>query len=228
MWSYYGSKSKIVNLYPPPKYGKIIEPFAGSARYSLKWFDKEVTIMDKYEVIVDVWNYLKQASKKDIITLPDLKRGQKVDDFNLTKEEKYLIGFCINGGSSSPKKTAKDYNTWPESKKRIADNVWKIKHWKVIRGTYEDLENESATWFIDPPYQFGGEWYVESTKNIDFKKLGEWCKSRNGQIIVCENTKADWMDFKPMVDMQGSVYKTTEAIWSNLPTNYDNVQLKMF
>ena len=31
MFSYYGSKSKIVDYYPPPKHKKIIEPFAGSA-----------------------------------------------------------------------------------------------------------------------------------------------------------------------------------------------------
>ena len=29
MFSYYGSKSKIVHLYPTPKFDKIIEPFAG-------------------------------------------------------------------------------------------------------------------------------------------------------------------------------------------------------
>jgi site-specific DNA-adenine methylase len=35
MFSYYGSKSKIVKYYPCPAHDKIIEPFAGSARYSL-------------------------------------------------------------------------------------------------------------------------------------------------------------------------------------------------
>ena len=56
MWSYYGSKSKVVDLYPPPKFDKIIEPFAGSARYALKWFDRDILLVDKYPVIVDLWN----------------------------------------------------------------------------------------------------------------------------------------------------------------------------
>ena len=30
MFSYYGSKSKIVGYYPKPEHNKIIEPFAGS------------------------------------------------------------------------------------------------------------------------------------------------------------------------------------------------------
>ena len=36
MWSYYGSKSKIINKYPEPLYGKVIEPFAGTARYAMR------------------------------------------------------------------------------------------------------------------------------------------------------------------------------------------------
>jgi site-specific DNA-adenine methylase len=224
MFSYYGSKSKIVDYYPPPKHKRIIEPFAGSARYSLKYWQNDVLLVDKYPVIVGIWNYLIQATKADILGLPDLKTGDNVDAFNISQEEKWLIGFCINGGSAQPKKTAKDYNTWGEAKIRIADDVQKIKHWKVMLGSYEDLQNEEATWFIDPPYQFGGEWYVKSTKHIDFAKLAEWCQGRNGQVIVCENTKADWLPFKPMVDMQGAMYKTTEAIWSNQRTNYDAQQ----
>jgi len=228
MWSYYGSKSKVVDLYPPPKFDNIIEPFAGSARYALKWFERDILLVDKYPIIVDLWNYLKQASVNDIMGLPDLKTGDTVDDFHLSTEEKWLIGFCINGGSAQPKKTAKDYNTWGKAKKQISDSLFKIRHWNIELGSYEDIENQKATWFIDPPYQFGGEHYKESNKHIDFANLAEWCKSRLGQTIVCENTKADWLDFKPMKEMQGSRYKTTEAIWSNIPTNYDNVQQTLF
>ncbi len=54
MFSYYGSKSKVVDLYPSPKFGKIIEPFAGSARYSLKYFDRDVLLVDKWEVIIKI------------------------------------------------------------------------------------------------------------------------------------------------------------------------------
>jgi 16S rRNA G966 N2-methylase RsmD len=98
----------------------------------------------------------------------------------------------------------------------------------IRQGDFMDIENQEATWFIDPPYQFGGEHYKCSNKQIDFSLIAKWCKEREGQTIVCENTKADWLDFKPMVSMQGSTYKTTEAIWSNMPTNYDNVQQTLF
>jgi 16S rRNA G966 N2-methylase RsmD len=89
--------------------------------------------------------------------------------------------------------------------------------------------NDEATWFIDPPYEFGGHRYQHSNNNINFIELSEWCKSRNGQAIVCENTKAKWLPFKPVIKFTGTQKNVTvEAIWSNLKTNYDNVQMGLF
>tara|TARA_R110002033_G_C3839735_1_gene234687 strand:+ start:126 stop:827 length:702 start_codon:yes stop_codon:yes gene_type:complete len=230
MWSYYGSKGKVVDCYPPPKFNKIIEPFAGSARYSLKYWENDVLLVDKYDVIVKIWQWLQKCSKEDILTLPNMAKGQSTDDFNFDCiEAKWLIGFCINSGSASPKKSVQQFNSWNDIKPKIADNLHKIKHWTIQLGTYDEIPNfPNATWFIDPPYQFGGEYYRFSNKSIDFNHLANWCKNSTGQAIVCENTKADWLDFKPMLAMQGAMYKTVEAIWSNLPTNYDNVQQTLF
>jgi len=224
MFSYYGSKSKIVDYYPPPKHKRIIEPFAGSARYSLKYWQNDVLIVDKFETIANLWKWLQTQTPNDILGLPNMDKGEDLRLIDIPKEAKVLIGFCINRGSVTPKNIASGFNNWNEDKKRIAGELHKIKHWTIIHGSYEDLENVEATWFIDPPYQFGGEHYIESTKNIDFLKLAEWCMTRKGQTIVCENTKADWLPFKPMKEMYGSQYKTTEAIWSNHKTNYDAVQ----
>ena len=69
MFSYYGSKSKIVDYYPPPKHKKIIEPFAGSARYSLKYFDRDILLIEKYEPLVKLWRWLQVATEKDIDNL---------------------------------------------------------------------------------------------------------------------------------------------------------------
>ena len=228
MFSYYGSKSKVVDLYPSPKFGKIIEPFAGSARYSLKYFDREVILVDKYPVIVDLWKWLQQTSESDIMGLPNLENGQSLDNFDLPKEAKYLIGFCINGGSAQPKKTVKDFSNWNEQKRIIAKSLCKIRHWVIRLGQFDELENVEATWFIDPPYQFGGEWYVKNNKSINFDELGAWCKSRNGQVIVCENTKANWLPFYPMRQMTGAYDTTTEAIWSNYRHDFQAVQSSMF
>lgn len=232
MFSYYGSKSKVVHLYPRPKFDKIIEPFAGSARYSLKYFDRDVLLVDKYEVIVKIWKWLQKASPKDILSLPDLKLGDKIDrkDFDCI-EQAWLMGFIVNQGVSSPRLTVSMMATEEKMKRQkrtIAENLYKIKHWRVELGSYEDIPNQEATWFIDPPYQFGGEYYWTGNKNIDYPTLADWCKSRDGQVIVCENTKADWLPFYAAQEMTGTKHTTTEAIWSNYPHNFQARQASLF
>ena len=227
MFSYYGSKSKIVHLYPSPKYDKIIEPFAGSARYSLKWWDRDVTIVDKYEVIIKVWKWLQQASKGDVLGLPKLYKGQDIREFGLSEGETLFLSFMTGGGVATPRWTVSSFADYNQNQRRyhiIANNLHKIRHWKIIHCDYKSLRNNQATWFIDPPYQVGGQHYKHS--NIDYVELSQWCQSRNGQVIVCENTKANWLKFWPMKNNQGAKNtNTTESIWSNLRTDYHVKQL---
>lgn len=219
MFSYYGSKSKIVDYYPLPKHKKIIEPFAGSARYSLKYWQNDVLLVDKYERIINIWKYLQEATIKDIEKLPILKKGETLNDFIfLCKEEKDLLGFMIQAGVNAPRLTCTEAGVRNQktAKKNIIRDLHKIKHWTIKHGSFEELQNEEATWFIDPPYQFGGNYYIVNNKSIDYRQLGEWCKGRNGQIIVCENSKADWMDFKELKKIQGMAQTNTiESFWTN-------------
>lgn len=215
MFSYYGAKGKIVGLYPKPQFDTVIEPFAGSARYALKYFDREVVLVDKYKTIIDVWKYLQQASEKDILGLPELQRGEIIPE-SLAQVEKDFLGFLVCNGLESPRKKVSTFEGVNVARdlKRTAKQLFKIRHWKLIHGEYDCVEAE-ATWFIDPPYFKGGEHYVHSTKQIDFNLLGRWCKSRQGQIIVCENSSADWLPFMRLTKMQGTVKQTTEVFWTN-------------
>lgn len=234
MFSYYGSKSKVVDLYPSPKFDKIIEPFAGSARYSLKYFDRDVLLVDKYEVIVKIWKWLQKCSKQDILGLPRLKETDRVSNYDLCDEAKLLMGFLVAKASQAPrdKPTSRATTLRPNNinhqLKFIANNLDHIRHWEIRHGSFEDIENQEATWFIDPPYQFGGYVYVASNKGWNYKAVAEWCKSRRGQVVVCENMKADWLPFYPLRELHGSIHKTTEAIWSNLPHDFQARQASMF
>lgn len=142
---------------------------------------------------------------------------------------------CATGGGagsgSGTKITATDesgFNSWNNDKKRISKNLFKIRHWKIIHDNYINIQNENATWFIDPPYFNGGHKYKHSNKKINYNNLREWCITREGQVIVCENTKAFWLPFNPIIDMYGIRFTTTEAIWTNEKTLYDNTQQKLF
>lgn len=232
MWSYYGSKSKVIDCYPKPKFDKIIEPFAGTARYALKYFDKDVLLVDKYYGIIQIWKWLQKCSPKDINDLPNPKRGDDLHNFKFDcKEAQLLMRFMIGGGLSHPQwiVSPQGFGGGVESgKKNIIKNLYKIKHWHIVYGEYHQIQNQKATWFIDPPYQFGGHKYIESNKNIDFIKLAKWCIEREGQQIVCENTKANWLPFKSMKLLHGSTFKTTEAIYSNFKHAYNDEQTKLF
>lgn len=97
--------------------------------------------------------------------------------------------------------------------------VGKIRHWRIIEGSYESAPDVEATWFIDPPYEVAGNQYPCSAADIDFAALGAWCRARRGQVMVCENDGAQWLPFKPFRRIQGvrdaGASSSTEAIWTN-------------
>lgn len=221
MWSYYGSKSKIIKRYPSPLYDTIIEPFAGSARYALRYWNRKVILVEKDFVVTSIWRWLRDCSKDDILSLPQMVVGSKVSDYNFPCiEAVWLMGFLINQGSAVPKKTMQgtfnNGNMEVRVRKdliRISEDVSKIRSWEIINDSYEKTPNIKATYFIDPPYQNKGMYYRHSCKDINFQKLSDWCKSRKGQIMVCENAGADWLPFKPFLTMQGSIKSSKEVLW---------------
>lgn len=231
MFSYYGSKSKIVDYYPRPKYGKIIEPFAGSARYALKYWENEVLLVDKYPVVVSIWKWLQQCSEQDIMKLPLLSRGIDIRTLSLSEEEKLFLSFMSSAGSKSPSWTVSPFAaeqfevSGRKRYEKIAKQLYKIRHWEIVESCYTSLDNQIATWFVDPPYTEGGQYYPHSSKRIDYSYLASWCKSRQGQVIVCENNKANWLPFVPMRRMQGVNNRNSmECIWSNTPVPYSHLQ----
>ena len=103
MFSYYGSKSKLVHRYPAPECPCIIEAFAGSARYALMYHDRYVWINDSNPTIARMWDYLRNASVTDILALPELKKGEDLRDVRwLSAVERDLLGFAVGRGHAGP------------------------------------------------------------------------------------------------------------------------------
>lgn len=223
----------MVHLYPRPRHSKIIEPFAGSARYALKYFDREVLLVDKYDVIITIWKWLKQCSPTDILGLPRMKMGEHIDKYTVCNEAKLLLGFLIGFTTTGPRKTATMRLThrpnWLNySLQRIAKNLFKIKHWQFECKSYEEVPNQPATWFIDPPYQVGGELYRANNSRIDYDFLATWCRTREGQAIVCENDKGAWLPFMPIGTQRTQRRIQQEAMWTNEATSYNAIQTRIF
>ena len=216
MFPYYGSKTRLAKRYPTPSYNTIIEPFAGAARYSLTYWQRDVILYDSYEVIARIWKYLIQASERDILALPEFKEGDKVTDHNqLIDEERWLCGLMINSWVAYPRITctSRGESCYRVNRKRIASELYKVRHWKIFHGSYHQIDNQTATWFIDPPYMTGGDQYKHSSQGIDYQHLGAWCQDRQGQAIVCENGTASWLPFKPLCQHLGQYKVTTETVW---------------
>jgi site-specific DNA-adenine methylase len=216
MWSYFGTKRSIAKFYPSPQYPKIIEPFAGAAGYSLLYPDRKVHLNDLYKVVADIWDYLIHVQKERVLELPELKVKDSLNNYpDLSEIEKNLLGFAVCQGVESPRENVSSFSAGSigKLKKRIIQFLPKIRHWQVTNLNYQDIPNEEACWYIDPPYWEAGTAYVHDCKSINYDELAEWCRSRKGQVIVCENTTATWLPFKPLVKLSGMHHQTTEVIW---------------
>lgn len=204
-FGFYGGKWRDTpRLYPPPKYDVIVEPFAGSAGYSLRYYWKTVILCEIDPVIASVWEYLIRAKASEVLKLPDVPPDGTVDDLAVSQEVKALKG--VRPGSF-----------WGERvRQTIARQVDLIRHWKIHSTSYEECPfTGTATWFIDPPYEIAGRHYHFGSSQIDYAHLGRWCQSRKGDVFVCEHLGAQWLPFKALHDA-----KTTragklspEAIW---------------
>lgn len=229
LFPFYGSKWRDAKRYPPPSNGRVVEPFAGSAGYSLFHAPADVLLIDRDPIIVGVWEYLIGASAREIRALPDLEVGESVDGLTVPQEARWLIGFWLNRGSAQPKKTKTAFSArtersqliWSErARERIAVEVEGVRGWKVVCGSWEQLRLRSpATVFVDPPYVEKGRYY--RYRDVDYAALGAWASSLP-DAIVCEQAGADWLPFRPLATIKSTrgtsaevVYTTREA---TLPT----------
>ena len=227
-FKYFGSKWRASGLYPEPLLDTIVEPFAGSAGYSLRYPHKEVILNEIDPVVFSIWKYLIGVKESEIEQLPDLGEDQSVDELDVCQEARDLIGFWINVGISTPRKRmcswAKNSTNlfWgPKVRKRIVGQLPHIRHWRVYNLDYKDLPDFGvATWYIDPPYvgKLGFE-YIYGPNQIDYDHLSKWCRSRRGRVIVSEGEGAKWLPFEELGYFNGAKNtvlggrKVLENIW---------------
>jgi len=226
---YYGGKWRCAKNYPFPVEDTIIEPFAGAAGYSTRHPHKKVILVDKYDKVIALWQYLIRVSEDEILSIPS--SVQHTDELAV-EEQKHLVGFWMNKGTCSPRKSPSSWmrgktcpdNFWGDAvKKTIASQVQFIRHWKAKLGGYEYLENKRATWFIDPPYQ-GRDGQHYRHNSVDYKTLSGFAQTREGQVIVCEQEGADWLPFNKFMTIKTNPSKRGsgrchEVIWTNDPMN---------
>lgn len=231
-FTYFGGKWRSAPRYPAPAYPFIVEPFAGSAGYALRYADRLVLLNEKDPRLAALWRYLISVSAQEIMGLPTaIEEGATVDTLPVCQEARDLIGFWLNKGTTTPRKTPSAWmrgglrpkSYWGvEIRARIARQVEHIRHWRVTEHSYADVPPHVATWFVDPPYIAAGHRYAFGSTPIDYAHLAQWCKNRFGQVIVCEAEGATWLPFQPFLTIKSTEGRhvrgvSHEVIW----TGYD-------
>lgn len=201
---YFGSKWRCAPYYPAPEQDLIIEPFAGSAGYSLRYPDRQVLLIDRDPVIIGVWQYLIAVEPEEVLRIPDVR--EHIDEIaDWPQEARWLVGFWLHKGNAKPALTPSAWcrdsrhhaRFWgAEIRERIARQVSSIRHWRAQVGRHETAPAVSATWFIDPPYNnSAGRRYRDAHRGLDYRAIGDWTRSRRGLVIACEQAGADWLPF---------------------------------
>lgn len=222
LFPFYGSKWRDAKRYPPPG-AHCVEPFAGSAGYSLWHEPPHVTLIDADPIIVGVWDYLRSASARELLELPDVEHGESTLDLHVCQEARWLIGFWLNRGSAQPKLRATAYSTrtersqlvWSQrARERLAAHVGRVRHWDVHLGTYDDApRDERATYFVDPPYTRSGRYY--RVHDVDHHAVGRWARKLPGDVIVCEQAGADWLPFETLANIKSTRGRSSEVVYLN-------------
>ena len=175
-----------------------------------------------------IWQYLIGASPKQILCLPDIHPDKTVDDYDISKAERALIGFWLSKGSVIPKKSL---GGWAKSRpecggwgvnirERLAHQVNFIRGWRVVLGDYHKANlGSGGCYHIDPPYKKAGIHYTRGSDEICYESLAEWCRGLSGPAHVCESSGADWLPFKPFKKTKASTREgarfSYEVLWCN-------------
>lgn len=226
-FSYYGAKYTGAKYYGAPRRSLVIEPFAGSAAYSVRWNPKEVKLYDVSPDVCLLWDFLIKCSERDIRSIPD-----SFDSFSevdaLPPGAKMLVSFWVAKGRAEPSgvlspwyfqyRNSHDCRVWgPAVKHRILTQKPQIAFWSIDNLSYEKIPLEEAHWHIDPPYNNApGRRYPHN--NIDYESLASWCRALPGAVDVCENVGADWLPFEPLYEVVSSRGRrngtvSREAVW---------------
>lgn len=153
-FTYYGGKYRAAPFYPAPLFETIVEPFAGSAGYALRYYDRNIILYELDPRIYGIWDFLLHSKPTDIYAIPT--HIKHIDDVKNSQEARWLVqqwisvgktrdiqrpsswmrgalglvGLWLNSGSAQPKNIP---TTWMKSGSRVG-SFWgeKVKN-RIVR-----------------------------------------------------------------------------------------------
>lgn len=219
----FGSKWLSSKRLPVPEYDNIVEPFAGSAGYSLRHCEKQVLLCESDPHLYDLWAWLiGLATEACIREIPlGLPVGTDIRTLGLSAGQQLLLKSWQRTNNVGNCWTISPWGNLPgqwtaNTRARVASEVGAVKHWEVTQDGMEIVRvcMEEVTWFVDPPYQYN---YQYKQPPIDYALLAARLRDARGQKIVCEavcpktGRVPDWLPFKPWEERVTSRRKATQS-----------------
>lgn len=237
-FAYYGAKHGLARRYPPPAFGVIVEPFAGSAAYSVHHAASvdRVVLVERDPAVVALWRRVKALTHVELDEI-DALLDRSRDDRTLRTDDPLLGGLAGSStlhatlSGATRQITPRMRSDWPKVRARIERTLPHLHKFELVEGAYVDAPDIEATWHIDPPYQplvmnsqrtladQAGNAYRFGADQIDYAQLGDWCRSRRGLVMVCEQSPAEWLPFFPLAHQSNGAgtggATRLELIWRN-------------
>jgi hypothetical protein len=195
LFKWFGSKwsASRRGCYPEPIADVIVEPFAGSAGYSLNHYQKSVVIWEDDPNLIRLWRWIiNHATSAKVLDIPvGLSVGVDIRQVGLSAGQALLLKHWQRTNNVGDCWTISPWGHLPgqwtmNTRARVAEQVYMVKHWK-IRQPIEFIDEPNVTWFIDPPYQYNYS-YRGDLAPFDYDALVSFEQTvhRTSLFICCE------------------------------------------
>jgi hypothetical protein len=210
LFKWFGSKWLAAKHYPEPRNDGVLEPFAGSAGYSLRHPEKQVVLAEADPNLFALWSWLiTEATEQSIKDIPvGVPEGTDIRSIGLSPGQALLLKCWQRTNNVGNCWTISPWGDKPgqwtaNTRARVSSEFQAIQHWKIVKDGLTLLEEgksiEGATWFIDPPYQYN---YKYLGWDFHYPDLAQLVYQLRGEAIVCEaadpksGKKPDWLPFQ--------------------------------
>lgn len=226
LFKWFGSKWQSARHYPEPEHDRIVEPFAGSAGYSLNHVDRQVTIWEDDPNLFALWTWLLGALGQEILDIPvGVPVGVDIRTIGLNRGQQLLLKHWQRTNNVGECWTISPWGhlpgQWTENTRaRVAEEVYAIRHWQLAPPI--DLIDLPSTWFVDPPYLYNYR-YRKGLPDFDYDALSSFVQTVHSSslVIVCEaSRKSDgaapgYLNFQPSHRSVTSRRKPSQSHHSN-------------
>lgn len=191
----FGSKWTSARLLPKPTGEVIVEPFAGSAGYSLRHPHLDVVLYESSAHLRTLWKWIiEEASETDVRDIPlGLAPGTDIRTLGLSEGQALLLKNWQRTNNVGDLWKTSVWGHLPgqwtaNTRARVSEEIAIVKHWKMSDeedgiSAFDLHKGRKFTFMIDPPYQYNFK-YLSAA--MDYPLLAYLAQGVEGQVLALE------------------------------------------